>query len=959
MSNVQVKLENLFNSLKTSSLDDVYFLYLEIGNLLFENSYYEEGADYLIKSLPYFKHQDKNALYLVTLKKIIDSLIFIKNEEALKYIYLYQDAIPATAEEKHLLNMIKFNKAFNKQYLHLIDDLKNINSQSDELVTLILERISNSNDLNKIKTDIEYLKTIASEEVLQTLYELNLKILYENNNYQELEKMLKEGILQKYYQILLNIKEDRFKVVQELETEHEKDFKKLSLENQEMLYNSLVTYYQDKDLKSKAYYEEKLKQLKKEVRKVSKEKKKTLVIPKEELKAEVLPLALTKEIKIKSDKIFFLFEELFNDLSKEVYLDDLHENLRNKLIVISKYFNFSDVLIYLNKQTFHYKKERLYQKHYDKDLVEQAILGISLKNREDIVFNVGESKYHYDLVSNNNFSETNIKQVYAYYLNNNNGIVFYQEEKKSLYEEDLKFKLLSSFLSYEIVQSNNFLKKSTEVKIKSNFFDNDFLTAFYLVNNNIFGTKSFNKIFNINRNTTLDGLLLTIEISERTKFKEALEMITNHNNNRQSITFKHNQETYLVELINNQIIYAIFYNITFKERELKEQKELATYNLLTNCQTLVKFKKDLESKINDKQTFLLISLKNSDTIENIYGKEEVIKELTNEINYFAKELVYEYDGSSFLVSLPFNDIRAVNNYLKDLPNKEKLAIGILRYPVESRERDFHKVISYLSLAHYHAKTSLTGHFFFKYETYLNDKYETEILKQIERLIETNQLKLEFTQIINLNSNKVYAYLVNLFDESLLIESSYYEHVAKLKNKLPLLEKYLLKETFKAFKEIHLKTNKYLRIVVVINEETIKDKLFNSFLIGLFKQYEVPYSLIDLIIKGNNYKNTYLKLEELTNLGVNIGTNNYDYLTFNSTKIFYHTNKLDLNNEKEMFFITGLKDYAAKTKTKLIFDNIESSETVDRLKGLEVGYLIGGKNYRKWKFSDLLDYIKAF
>lgn len=958
MNNVQLKLENLFNSLKTSSLDDVYFLYLEIGNLLFENSYFKEGSDYLIKSLPYFKHQNKESLYIETLKKIIDSLIEIKDEEALKYIYLYKEAIPVTSEEKHLLNIIKYNKRFNKPYLHLIDDLKNINSNNEELIALILERIKSNTESVKIHADIGYLKTIASEEVLKTLYELELKILYDKKDYDLLKKRLRDGILKVFYEIRLNIQEDNFKIVQELETEYENDFKKLSLDNQEILFESLINYYQDKDLKSKNHYEDKLKQVKKLIKKESKDTKQKLVIPEEEIKEKVIPVELTKEIKIKSDKIFYLFEQLFADLSKELYSDNIHENLRQKLIKINKYFEFSDVLIYLNKKTFHYKKERLYEKHFDKDLLEQSILGVSLKNKEDIVFNVGESKYTYEIINNLDFASTNIKQVYAYYLKNNNGVVFYQEQKKSLYEEDLKFKLLSSFLSYEIVLNNYFIEKEKISSVKKHLFDKDLITAFYLVNNNVYGTTSFKNIFNVNRNITLDGLLLALETSERNKFKEAFELVLNQVEKKE-ITIKHQNKTYLVELINNQAVYGIFYDITFKETELNRQKHLATYNTFSNFKTLAKLKEEFAKNLNDKYTFLLVSLKNSDIIENIYGKEEVIKELTNELTHFDKKLVYEYDGSSFIICLDFNDIRTVNKYLNELPNKENLNIGILRYPVETKERDLSKVLNYLSVAHYHAKNSNDGHFFFKYETYLNDKYETEILKQIERLIETEQLKLEFTQIINLNSNKVYAYLVNLFDESLLIESSYYEYVAKIKNKLPLLEKYLLKETFKSFKDIHLKTNKYLRLVVVINEETVKDKLFNSFLIGLFKQYEVPYSLVDIIIKGNNYKNVYLKLEELTNLGINIGTNNYDYLTMNSTKIFYHTHKLSIYNEKELTFIKGLKDYANKTETKLIFANIDSSEVIDKLKDLKISYVIGGKSYKKWKFNDLLNYIKAF
>ncbi len=956
MNEMQAKLEKLFNSLKTSSKDDVFYLYLEIGNLLFDDKYYQEGAEYLIKSLPYFKHQNKEELHIQTLEKIIEGLLFVKDEEALKYIYLHKEAIPITKEEKYLLNIINYNKTFDRPYLHLIDDLKGINVNNDTLVELLLERIDKTTELEKIQEDINYLKTIAKEEVLVNLYDLELKILYENNKITELKNLLRDDILAVFYNILFNISDDNFKIVQQLETEHEEEFKKLSLINQEKLYLSIIDYYENYDPKSKIHYENKLRQVRKLLKKVKKDITHELVIPEIAEKAPLIELS--KEIKIQSDQVFYLFEKMFEQLSQIPYKNDSHENLRTKLVAINDNFSFSDCLICLNKKIYHFKKTRLYEKTYSKDLIDQSIIGITLKLKEDIVFNVGESKYNYDLLTNNTFESSNLKQIYSYYLNNNNAIVFYQDKKLSLYKEDIKFKLLSSWLSYEVIQSGFLVKKEKQEKLYYNFFSNNSLVAFYLEDNYIYGNNTFKTLFKTTNKTTIDSFLLSLDAEDRLKFKTEYEKIL-AGSLKTTFEFNYQDKTYLVNLINNDVIYGVLFDITYKENELTIVKHRASYNSFSNKQTLVKFKETFLNKINEKQTVLLISLKNSELIENIYGKEEVIKELINLLPSFEDSLVYEYDGSSFIVLLDFNDIRTVNKYLNNLENKEKFNIGILRYPIETSERDVNKILTYLSLAHYHAKLVSEGHFFFKYEVYQKDKYESEILKQIERLIESNQLKLNFSQIINLENNKVYSYLVNLYDESLLIESSYYEYVAKVKNKLPYLEKYMLKETFKAFKTIYDETNKYLRLTIIINEETVKEKTFNAFLIALFKQYEVPHNLIDIIIKGSNYKNVYLNLEELTNLGINIGTNNYDYLNLNSTKVFYYQNKINLYNDKEIIFIENLNNYAKKTNTKLIFDNVDSKDVTDKLKKLQISYTIGGKNYKKWTFTELLKFIRAF
>ena len=55
----------------------------------------------------------------------------------------------------------------------------------------------------------------------------------------------------------------------------------------------------------------------------------------------------------------------------------------------------------------------------------------------------------------------------------------------------------------------------------------------------------------MDRNITLDGLLLSLETKERNKFKEVFERVSNETS-KEKLTINHNNKTYLVELINNK-----------------------------------------------------------------------------------------------------------------------------------------------------------------------------------------------------------------------------------------------------------------------------------------------------------------------------------------------------------------------------------------------------------------------
>jgi hypothetical protein len=953
LNNKQEKLNKLFSNLATSIQEDFYYLNLEIGQLLFNDGQLKEASEYLILSLPYFKHHDKNQLYLETLENIITALLVLENETALKYIYLYKEALPILEEGQYLLKIIAYHKTFKQPYLHLIDDLKYYRIDKKILTELLLERIALTKDENVLRDDIAYLKTIATNEDLEKLFQLELRLLYEAEEIEALKEKLDDSIISIYYQLLINIKENNFKLVQKLETEYEKNFSLLSLKEQKVLFQNLTNYYSKSDLKSRDFYQKKLKEVEKELKKPLKKVKPQLVIPKITTQAE--PLKIKKEIKVKTAEAFYYFEEVFNKLKELPYATSLEDNLRETLTIINNYFNFSDLLIVLDKSYYHFKKGRLYLKDFNEEKLLKSPLGIALNNQEDHVFLTAETKYNYNIITDNLFLDGAVKQVFVYYLGKRQAIMFYQEELYPLYEEDLKLKLLSAWLGFYLKTVNSFTKKERLTEIYQSFFKNDFLTLFYLENDYLYGNDNFKKLFLTKSQLSLDSFLLKWPFHERNQLNEALTAVY-QTKAPLTLTLKYLEKSYLITLFYETVIYGSLTDVTELVKELERAIIKANYGTNDDFQTLVKFKEDFSKLKGEKRTFLLVSLKEEQQLAKIYGKEEILRRLRAKMVVFKEEAIYQYDGSSFLVSLPFNDIRTVNNYLRELALKDYFLMGVLRYPVETKESAVDKILTYLSLAHHYAKLNRLPYFYFKYDLYQKDKYESELLAQILTLIEQQQLQLQFKQIINLKTNKVYAYLVDLFTESLSIKSDYYRYLAKAHNQLAFLERYLLKESFKALAEIYQKTGKYLKLALVISEDTIKERGFNAYLIGLFKTYQIPYHLIDIIVV-NAHKKSYLKLTELSELGVLIGTNELQQLSLSTTKIFYYHEKINRFAKKELSFISYLKGFAVENDLKLIFTNIEDDVLIEQLRELDISYLEAGESYQKWSLAELLAFIE--
>lgn len=977
LPNNQETYDKLIKIITTSKdFEEVFLALLKQAEVLYEYEEYEKVSKILIRLFNEQEHLDDKYLEL-----LIDSLIEQKKSSlALYYINIRKETLSQVEMYKYLLDVLKYKSRFNEDYNYILDSLRSYSFDKRVLIpyylvkfrenvesnsSLTLETYREINELNFDKDD----KEIVDELYFQ--YLLKNKMSFENF----MESKL--GISNIYFQLRLLIRTEMLKRVQIIEAENEKELDELSLFKKEIIFRELRDFYdKNNDFRSYDLYKEKYNlvtdQIKKEKRRATKKK---LVLKDEEeiVVEEVIPVKEKPKQHITSEKLSLL-ENFVKELSKLDLNLSLFERLRNIGILLGKYFEFSDILFYFRPQFYHFKKERLYNKNYSLATVESSLPGITSKTLDDIVSDVEFVVPDFDIITNKPLTETDVRQVYSYGVEKGASITFYQTERKDLHYDDLVFKTVSSIIYYDLKYDNYLKDKEEKYNRISDFFNSNFINGF-IYKDELLGTPIFNELFKLRKNDNLSSLVLKFNPELRVKYNNLLNSLKKEEIKSFWIDLYYENKNYLAKhYINNGAIYGLFIEVTDKVRELKKWQEKSFVDPLLNVLTLHEFEQSFISIVRDKASFLLIELDSLDKIESLYGKAkkrefflEFVEHCKNEF-----EQVYLFDQSTVIAVLKINDIRAVENkvsrFIYDLKDKRSKVLkeqrfnchmGIIRYPINTREKNINRIYQYLSLSLYKAKTidKIKGYSYFDFKDYEQDLFETEVIKQIDNLILTEDLLLNFTQIVNYKTKNVYAYEVGVTSNALHIYEQYYYQVAEKRDMLERLEKYVLEQTFKYLRKIYDDTGSYVRLVVNVSNKTLNTPNFVGFLTNLYRTYKIPYEVVEIKVKLTRFRlEEELKLKELRELNIVIGTDNLDYVNKDYIKVFHLTNKEDLFNPKTQNYLKSLRDYLESENMTFIVYNVDSSKEAEILEKLNINYIRGRVVDKEISYQELVNIL---
>jgi EAL domain-containing protein (putative c-di-GMP-specific phosphodiesterase class I) len=219
--------------------------------------------------------------------------------------------------------------------------------------------------------------------------------------------------------------------------------------------------------------------------------------------------------------------------------------------------------------------------------------------------------------------------------------------------------------------------------------------------------------------------------------------------------------------------------------------------------------------------------------------------------------------------------------------------------------------------------------------------------------------LNFTQIVNQTTNKVYAYDVNVYSKSLQIDEAYYYTVAYKRGMIEKLDKYILRETFKALSEIYAQTKKYIKLSVTIHSDTLSDQYFIPFLIGLYKSHAIPYHVLDIVVAMKEGKmSDYEKLKELSALGILIGTDTLNFIKEPQTKLFHFKDRPNNLDDKFLNFIKNMKVFTDAEEMSLVIYHVNRPKDQLLLKQIGIDYIRGKMVDKTFTFEEIVRLIKG-
>ncbi|TNF08684.1 MAG: GGDEF domain-containing protein, partial [Bacillota bacterium] len=431
------------------------------------------------------------------------------------------------------------------------------------------------------------------------------------------------------------------------------------------------------------------------------------------------------------------------------------------------------------------------------------------------------------------------------------------------------------------------------------------------------------------------------------------------------------EKLYSLKIGDEIVVMSLFFDQTKEAEETKELIEKATVDHETGLSNLYALSQEIFDELKDKASLFLIEL--DDTLKHIYGTDKVIqffKEFAQHTKKFFHEgKTYRFDYHQIMVIVPTNDIRSVTKLVKDYfkyldqyeskilkYEKFNANMGILRYPVVTTEKNREKLFRYLDIALEKAKRDKEEKFvFFVYRDYEDELFEQQVIDHLNVAIENKHLGLVFNQITDIKKNRVWQYESELTLHNLSIDNKYLIAIAKKRNRLVELEKFHIKKVVEFLVELEKETERLIKLTIPISRETFLDNTFNTYLLGLFKSYGIPYEFLrikfDMDLRASHYAP---QIQELIDHGISLDTTSLDM----ALNYPFHALHVDMKKEsvKHNTYLAKVKELLESFNMALIVRNVRTKDQKEALERLGIVYL-EGPLYKQLNASILIQKIK--
>ena len=947
---------------------------LELFDLVFE-----EGE----KMLGELENQAESPQEEKLLKYIIHASIMLeKFDKAKEYIERRKQILPILKQYLGVLDEIAYKKKMQIPYL---EDLQKVLKDiiPDQVKVFCLEEM-----FIHYKNDHQYEMALLS---LYELYEYDLRSKYLNDEltllvslkkHEEVLRVALEALRQNrdHIEAVLALietyiqKQDYHKA-SNLEAEYEEKIDKASDELKLKAYELFVVLYKKLDNKlSLDLYERKLKSLIKSMDKkvkvaVEETKPEVIIVEKPEAKS-IVNKNLLKHLEISYDLIGF------SHLIDEKLL--LRDYLRIFFMHVDTHLKTKEYVLYLKGETpnfFHYKKERLYDKTVLSTNIEETVIEHVMKTGDELFSDPKLLKFSKNVITQKDYEDVGF--LYAFPIGDLGCILIHLEQMLSdpgLYYD--LFKLLSAILFAHVLDEKKISKIKKENKYYQDVINSPILCYRELSEIRSTYNEQAQKLFHIEKNYHLELFLRDVSYEHVHTYKETISRLLNKPGETKELLYRY-QEKHILEKLyslkigDEVIVMSLFVDQTKEAEEAKSLIEKATVDHETGLANLYALSEELESELKDKASMFLIEL--DQNLKYIYGTEKILayfKEFAQHTRkFFSEGKTYRFDYHQLFVIIPTNDIRTVTKLVKDYfkyletyeskilkYEKFNANMGILRYPVVTIEKNKDKIYRYLDIALEKAKRDKEDKYiFFFYRDYEDELFEQQVIDHLNVAIEQKSLGLIFNQITDIKKNRVWQYESELALHNLSIDNKYLIAIAKKRNRLVDLERYHIRKICEFLVELEKQTERLIKLTIPVSKETFLEPTFNSYVLGLFKSYGIPYEFVrirfDMDLRANHYAP---QIQELIDSGIGLDTTSLDM----ALNYPFHALHIDMKKEsiKYTSYLTKIKELLESFQMALVVRNVKTKDQKEALERIGIMY-VEGPLYKQLPGALLIQKIK--
>lgn len=726
-----------------------------------------------------------------------------------------------------------------------------------------------------------------------------------------------------------------------LEVEYESVFEQTSHDFKFKFYTFMMDFYKRIDNSiSVKLYQAHLNRLQ------AKSKKQPLTKPesKPTLESKQVQVTLTKEVKKASLESI---EKLHTWFEKQLFSQEAlqqRDNYRTQFILLNQLIPFDTLVMYEKHRhmLYFFKKERLYDKRLKKQELESSLLQFGIEKGLDGFIDPNVFANYKDVVTQQPYAEE--KQLYVYQTDQVL-IMYYFKQPASVYAEHddlLRIISLSLFKRYQFEETMQ--QQVIQSELFNKFLEHPQVVARVYYQGICTYSKAAKRWMHTEDDEPIEPFIKRMNEKDRVSYKDAFRALYNYEEPSKVFDYqfdqRHIQEFASVHVFQEQpLILSIFKDSTPHEKAIEEVKAASQVDLITGLHNLQALYDMLPSMLSNKVSILKIELNKN--VSYLYGQKSYLNYF-KEFGFLTKKLipdsdVFVYDANHLIVTMPYNDIRAVQSIIKKymdachewdsktIPQEPFLPyIGIIRYPVVTNEKNIETLLHYLDIALHQGHANNDQMYFFKYQDYEQDVFEQNILNQIHEAINHETIQIGFNQIIDQQANKVWMYESFAYIPTLDVHSKDIQLIAKKRKRTYSLDMSHLKQVMKMLSDMYQKTGKYIKILVPMDKETLTNHAFIFEVAHLFKTFQIPPKIIDINLVGDLKANVHLQvMSDLKAMGIGIHTSSL------KVALYYDVDALHFDikhpDAKMTTYLTQIKSWTHLQNIAFVLRDIKSKD----------------------------------